>query len=127
LSLCISRALFAARELSCHASQGAATQFTLKLLILASEYCDYDFKQNLYCTVLLWECMHVHVFVCVYVCVCVLCVCGQVTGLLASSWNIPMFGFVGQSPKMDNAAVYDTYIKVVPPLKRIGEVLVKTL
>ncbi|XP_031438473.2 guanylate cyclase 2G [Clupea harengus] len=51
----------------------------------------------------------------------------EVTGLLASSWNIPMFGFVGQSPKMDNAAVYDTYIKVVPPLKRIGEVLVKTL
>lgn len=46
---------------------------------------------------------------------------------MASKWNIPMFGFVGQSPKMDNFAVYDTYIKLVPPLKRIGEVLIKTL
>uniref|UniRef100_A0A3B3R8I8 Guanylate cyclase n=1 Tax=Paramormyrops kingsleyae TaxID=1676925 RepID=A0A3B3R8I8_9TELE len=51
----------------------------------------------------------------------------EVTGLMASKWNIPMFGFVGQSPKMDNFAVYDTYIKLVPPLKRIGEVLIKTL
>ncbi|KAL2102510.1 hypothetical protein ACEWY4_001678 [Coilia grayii] len=51
----------------------------------------------------------------------------EVTGLLASSWNIPMFGFVGQSPKMDNAAIYDTYVKVVPPLKRIGAVLLKVL
>ncbi|XP_062373919.1 guanylate cyclase 2G [Sardina pilchardus] len=51
----------------------------------------------------------------------------EVTGLLASSWSVPMFGFVGQSHKMDNAAVYDSYIKVVPPLKRIGEVLVKAL
>ncbi|XP_048124721.1 guanylate cyclase 2G [Alosa alosa] len=51
----------------------------------------------------------------------------EVTGLLASCWDIPIFGFVGQSQKMDNAAVYDTYIKVVPPLKRIGEVLVKAL
>src|SRR4029434_11222233 len=94
LSLCISRALFAARELSCHASQGAANQFTLKLLILASEYCDYDFKQNLYCTVLLWECMHVHVCVCVCVCVCVgvcvhvcgcVCVCMSVCVCLCES------------------------------------------
>lgn len=51
----------------------------------------------------------------------------QVTGLIASTWNIPMFGFVGQSSKMDNTAIYDTYIKVVPPLKRSGEVLVRTL
>ncbi|KAM9561811.1 guanylate cyclase 2G [Salvelinus alpinus] len=51
----------------------------------------------------------------------------EVTGLIASTWNIPMFGFVGQSSKMDNTAVYDTYIKVVPPLKRSGEVLVRTL
>ncbi|XP_071762857.2 guanylate cyclase 2G [Centroberyx gerrardi] len=51
----------------------------------------------------------------------------EVTGLIASTWNIPMFGFVGQSSKMDNSAVYDSYIKVVPPLKRSAEVLVKTL
>ncbi|XP_068610940.1 guanylate cyclase 2G [Brachionichthys hirsutus] len=51
----------------------------------------------------------------------------EVTGLLASAWNIPMFGFVGQSSKMDNSKVYDSYIKIVPPLKRSSEVLVKTL
>ncbi|KAF0025714.1 hypothetical protein F2P81_022595 [Scophthalmus maximus] len=51
----------------------------------------------------------------------------EVTGLIASAWNIPMFGFVGQSSKMDNGGVYDSYIKVVPPLKRSAEVLVKTL
>ncbi|KAK9530070.1 hypothetical protein VZT92_011603 [Zoarces viviparus] len=51
----------------------------------------------------------------------------EVTGLIASTWNIPMFGFVGQSSKMDNKDVYDSYIKVVPPLKRSSEVLVKTL
>lgn len=38
-----------------------------------------------------------------------------------------MFGFVGQSSKTDNRDVYDSYIKVVPPLKRSSEVLVKTL
>ncbi|XP_030630980.1 guanylate cyclase 2G [Chanos chanos] len=51
----------------------------------------------------------------------------EVTGLLASAWNIPMFGFVGQSPKMDNALIYDTYVKVVPPLRTTGEILLKTL
>ncbi|XP_016335824.1 guanylate cyclase 2G-like, partial [Sinocyclocheilus anshuiensis] len=51
----------------------------------------------------------------------------EVTGLIASTWNIPMFGFVGQTPKMDNILVYDTYIKIVPPLKRVGEILLKTL
>lgn len=51
----------------------------------------------------------------------------KVTGLLASTWNIPMFGFVGQSSKMDNIHIYDTYIKIVPPLKRVGEVLLKVL
>ncbi|XP_032357621.1 guanylate cyclase 2G [Etheostoma spectabile] len=51
----------------------------------------------------------------------------EVTGLIASTWNIPMFGFVGQSSKMDNTDIYDSYIKVVPPLKRSSEVLVKTL
>ncbi|KAM7381250.1 hypothetical protein PAMA_012207 [Pampus argenteus] len=51
----------------------------------------------------------------------------EVTGLIASTWNIPMFGFVGQSSKMENSDIYDSYIKIVPPLKRSSEVLVKTL
>ncbi|XP_067433209.1 LOW QUALITY PROTEIN: guanylate cyclase 2G [Thunnus thynnus] len=51
----------------------------------------------------------------------------EVTGLIASTWNIPMFGFVGQSSKMDNSNIYDSYIKITPPLKRTSEVLVKTL
>ncbi|XP_068162276.1 guanylate cyclase 2G [Antennarius striatus] len=51
----------------------------------------------------------------------------EVTGLIASTWNIPMFGFVGQSSKMDNSKIYDSYINIVPPLKRSSEVLVKTL
>ncbi|XP_038592504.1 guanylate cyclase 2G [Micropterus salmoides] len=51
----------------------------------------------------------------------------EVTGLIASTWNIPMFGFVGKSSKLDNSDVYDSYIKIVPPLKRSSEVLVKTL
>ncbi|KAM9324583.1 guanylate cyclase 2G-like [Gastrophryne carolinensis] len=51
----------------------------------------------------------------------------EVTGLLASSWNIPMFGFVSQTPKLDNSRIYDTYVKMVSPLQRITEALVKTL
>nr|XP_057933987.1 guanylate cyclase 2G [Doryrhamphus excisus] len=51
----------------------------------------------------------------------------EVAGLIASAWSIPMFGFVGQSSKMDNTDVYDSYINIVPPLKRSSEVLVKTL
>lgn len=38
-----------------------------------------------------------------------------------------MFGFVGQSSKTDNKDIYDSYIKVVPPLKRGAEILIKTL
>ncbi|XP_075896627.1 guanylate cyclase 2G [Nelusetta ayraudi] len=51
----------------------------------------------------------------------------EVTGLVASAWNVPMFGFVGQSSKMDDAGVYDSYVKVVPPLRRSAEVLLETL
>ncbi|KAM9425794.1 guanylate cyclase 2G [Pholidichthys leucotaenia] len=51
----------------------------------------------------------------------------EITGLIASKWSIPMFGFVGQSSKMDNSNIYDSYITVVPPLKRSAEVLIKTL
>lgn len=38
-----------------------------------------------------------------------------------------MFGFVGQSTKMDDSDNYDSYITIMPPLKRSAEVLVKTL
>ncbi|XP_060098656.1 guanylate cyclase 2G-like [Heteronotia binoei] len=51
----------------------------------------------------------------------------EVTGLLASQWNIPMFGFVGYTAKLDNSFLYDTYINLVSPLQRVGEVLCKTL
>ncbi|XP_061564090.1 guanylate cyclase 2G [Cololabis saira] len=51
----------------------------------------------------------------------------EVTGLIASTWHIPMFAYVGQSSKMDNRDIYDSYIKIMPPLKRSAEVLVKTL
>ncbi|KAM8924754.1 guanylate cyclase 2G-like [Pelodytes ibericus] len=51
----------------------------------------------------------------------------EVTGLLVSSWNIPMFGFVSQTPKLDDTVVYDTYIKMVSPIRHICEALVKTL
>lgn len=51
----------------------------------------------------------------------------KVTGLIASTWSIPMFGYVGQSSKMDNGNIYDSYIKIVPPLRRSAEVLVETL
>lgn len=46
---------------------------------------------------------------------------------MASAWNVPMFGFVGQSSKMDDAGIYDSYVKVVPPLRRSAEVLLETL
>uniref|UniRef100_K7FL18 Guanylate cyclase n=1 Tax=Pelodiscus sinensis TaxID=13735 RepID=K7FL18_PELSI len=51
----------------------------------------------------------------------------EVTGLLASHWNIPWFGFAGQSANLDNEVLYDTYVKVVSPLQRIGEVLRESL
>ncbi|XP_053164969.1 guanylate cyclase 2G-like [Hemicordylus capensis] len=57
-------------------------------------------------------------------------VCSQaaeVTGLLASQWNIPMFGFVGHTAKLDDSSLYDTYINLVSPLQRIAEVLHRTL
>lgn len=38
-----------------------------------------------------------------------------------------MFGFVGQSSKMDNKDIYDSYITIMPPLRRSAEVLLKTL
>uniref|UniRef100_A0A670Y470 Guanylate cyclase n=1 Tax=Pseudonaja textilis TaxID=8673 RepID=A0A670Y470_PSETE len=47
--------------------------------------------------------------------------------LLASQWNIPMFGFVGQTTKLSNSFFYDTYINLVSPVYLIGEVLHKTL
>lgn len=38
-----------------------------------------------------------------------------------------MFGFFGYTAKLDNSFLYDTYINLVSPLQRVGEVLCKTL
>lgn len=38
-----------------------------------------------------------------------------------------MFGYAGQSSKLEDSEMYDSYIKIMPPLKRSSEVLVKTL
>uniref|UniRef100_A0A803TBZ3 Guanylate cyclase n=1 Tax=Anolis carolinensis TaxID=28377 RepID=A0A803TBZ3_ANOCA len=51
----------------------------------------------------------------------------EVTGLLASQWNIPTFGFVGHTAVLDDSVLYDTYINLVSPLQMIGQVLQKTL
>ncbi|KAH0623746.1 hypothetical protein JD844_006843, partial [Phrynosoma platyrhinos] len=51
----------------------------------------------------------------------------QVTGLLASQWNIPILGFVGHTAKLDDSVLYDTYINLVSPLQTIGKVLQKAL
>ncbi|XP_067909386.1 guanylate cyclase 2G [Heterodontus francisci] len=51
----------------------------------------------------------------------------EITGLLASQLNIPIFGFVDQTPKIDNDLVYDTYVKLLSPLQRMGDVLANTL
>ncbi|XP_038629130.1 guanylate cyclase 2G [Scyliorhinus canicula] len=51
----------------------------------------------------------------------------EITGLLASQWNIPIFGFVDQTPMLDNFLVYDTYMKLLPPPQRMADVLTKTL
>ncbi|XP_067322372.1 guanylate cyclase 2G-like [Anolis sagrei] len=51
----------------------------------------------------------------------------EVTGLLASQWNIPTFGFVGHTAILDDSVLYDTYVNLVSPLQMIGQVLQKTL
>ncbi|XP_005874626.1 PREDICTED: guanylate cyclase 2G-like [Myotis brandtii] len=51
----------------------------------------------------------------------------EVIGLLASEWNIPMFDFVGQTAKLENDFLYDTYVTLVPPMCELGDVLQKTL
>ncbi|XP_044155474.1 guanylate cyclase 2G-like [Bufo gargarizans] len=51
----------------------------------------------------------------------------EVTGLLVSTWNIPMFGFVSHTPKLSNNQIYNTYIKIISPLQRISDALEKTL
>lgn len=38
-----------------------------------------------------------------------------------------MFGFVGLTAKLDDSLLYDTYVNLVSPLQRIGEVLHQTL
>ncbi|XP_004701339.1 guanylate cyclase 2G-like [Echinops telfairi] len=51
----------------------------------------------------------------------------EVIGLLASEWNIPMFDFVGHTEKLESHSLYDTCVKLVPPMQEMGEVLQKTL
>ncbi|XP_076980578.1 guanylate cyclase 2G-like [Tamandua tetradactyla] len=51
----------------------------------------------------------------------------EVIGLLASQWNIPMFDFVGQKAKLENHFLYDTCVKLLPPMQEIGNVLQKSL
>lgn len=38
-----------------------------------------------------------------------------------------MFGFVGLTAKLDDSFLYDTYVNLVSPMQRIGEVLHRTL
>ena len=47
--------------------------------------------------------------------------------MLASEWNIPIFDFVGQTAKLENNFLYDTYVRLVPPMREIGDVLQKSL
>ncbi|XP_043836337.1 guanylate cyclase 2G-like [Dromiciops gliroides] len=47
----------------------------------------------------------------------------EVTGLLASQWNIPIFGFVRQTTRLENRFLYDTYMNLVSPVQKMGEVL----
>ncbi|XP_069756009.1 guanylate cyclase 2G [Narcine bancroftii] len=49
----------------------------------------------------------------------------EITGLLASQWNIPIFGFAGQA--LDDLYVYDTYVNLLSSLQNMRNVLTKTL
>ncbi|XP_078080459.1 guanylate cyclase 2G [Mustelus asterias] len=51
----------------------------------------------------------------------------EITGLLASQWNIPIFGFASQALTLDDVFVYDTYMKLLSPPQRMADVLTKTL
>uniref|UniRef100_S4RUL3 Guanylate cyclase n=1 Tax=Petromyzon marinus TaxID=7757 RepID=S4RUL3_PETMA len=51
----------------------------------------------------------------------------EVTGLLAAQWNVPMLGFVGHTQRMDSSAVYDTYVRIMSPLQRMGQMLEATM
>lgn len=51
----------------------------------------------------------------------------KVIGLPASEWNIPVFDFIGQTAKLENNFLYDTYVKLVPPMHEVGDVLRKCL
>lgn len=47
--------------------------------------------------------------------------------MLASEWNIPMFDFVGQTAKLENDFLYDTCVKLMPPMHKISDVLQESL
>ncbi|CAD7686485.1 unnamed protein product [Nyctereutes procyonoides] len=51
----------------------------------------------------------------------------EVIGLLASEWNIPVFDFVGQTAKLKDNFLNDTYVKLVLSVHRIVDVLQRSL
>ncbi|XP_059803985.1 guanylate cyclase 2G [Hypanus sabinus] len=54
-------------------------------------------------------------------------VVSEILGLLASQWNIPIFGFVGQRLAFDDLYLYDTYVNLLSSLQNMGNILTKTL
>ncbi|KAM5243514.1 LOW QUALITY PROTEIN: guanylate cyclase 2G-like [Hipposideros larvatus] len=51
----------------------------------------------------------------------------EVIGLLVSEWNIPMSDFVGQTAKLENDFLNDTYVKLMLLMHDVGDVLRKSL
>ena len=42
---------------------------------------------------------------------------------LASSWNVPMIGYVGRNPSLTNKEEYPTYIRSISSLSHMGDVI----
>ena len=51
----------------------------------------------------------------------------KVIGLLASEWSVPVFDFVAQSAKLEDDFLYDTYVTLVIPRYKIGDVFQRSL
>ena len=47
--------------------------------------------------------------------------------MLDSEWDIPVFDFVGQTAKLKDNFLYDTYVKLVLSMHRIVDVLQRSL
>ncbi|XP_072882879.1 guanylate cyclase 2G [Hemitrygon akajei] len=54
-------------------------------------------------------------------------VASEIIGLLASQWNIPIFGFAGQTLAFDDFYLYDTYVNLLSSLQNMGNILTRTL